>query len=163
MKKDTIYRKDAIKAVTRLCTDGQTANVDGYFIPIRTALFNVLSAMPSADNDKIVSYEELEELLYKNQKWCSEAEIKAHKLEKECDRLKEQLGENWRLCKEELPYEQEEVIVSVCDDSADHVYYYTAVAWMFDNGRWICDNEFLQGKVVAWQPLPKPYKGGDTE
>ena len=46
---DYISRADAIDAVARLCTDGQTAKVDGYFIPIRDALENVLSALPSAD------------------------------------------------------------------------------------------------------------------
>ena len=68
----------------------------------------------------------------------------------------------WRLCKDEMPNEDEDVIVSVCDDSTDHAYYYTTVAWTID-GIWICDNELLQGKAIAWQPLPKPYKGDDSK
>ena len=46
---DLISRADAIYAVCKLCVDGQTAKVDGYFIPIRDALENVLKALPSAD------------------------------------------------------------------------------------------------------------------
>ena len=46
---DYISRADAIEVVCKLCVDGQTAKVDGYFIPIRDALENVLKALPSAD------------------------------------------------------------------------------------------------------------------
>ena len=59
---DYISRADAIDAVARLCTDGQTAKVDGYFIPIRDALENVLSALPSAD---AVHGEECDHCVYK--------------------------------------------------------------------------------------------------
>ena len=49
---DLISRADAIYAVCKLCVDGQTAKVDGYFIPIRDALENVLKALPSADAER---------------------------------------------------------------------------------------------------------------
>lgn len=54
------------------------------------------------------------------------------------------------------PPEQEELIVSVCDDHGDNEYRYTTTAWRLDDC-WICDNEVLFGKVEAWKPMPKPY------
>lgn len=45
---DLISRADAIEAVGKLLVDGQTARVDGKFVPLHFALMNVLSTLPSA-------------------------------------------------------------------------------------------------------------------
>ena len=68
----------------------------------------------------------------------------------------------WIPCSERLPNDNEYVIVSVLDDHGDTPWKYTTVAWLC-NGVWISDNDILCGTAVAWMPLPKPYKGGDTE
>ena len=46
---ELISKDGAVEAVCKLCVDGQTAKVDGYFIPIRDALENVLKALPSVE------------------------------------------------------------------------------------------------------------------
>lgn len=56
---------------------------------------------------------------------------------------------------EKVPPEQEDVIVTIRDDSGDTVFNYTSVGWYY-NGYWVVDNE-INFKVVAWQPLPQPY------
>lgn len=52
-----------------------------------------------------------------------------------------------------------EVNVSCCDDSGDTPFYYTTSGWLTRGGEyWIVDDE-INDFVVAWQYLPKPYKG----
>ena len=57
----------------------------------------------------------------------------------------------WRTDK---PPTEENVIVTVKDDSADSTYYYTSVGRYFD-GIWIVDNAVCI-QVIAWMPLPEP-------
>lgn len=64
----------------------------------------------------------------------------------------------WIPCSERLPIGQEEVIISCHDDSGDTPYDYTTCGWVTNDGEyWIADNE-INSHVVAWMPLPKPYK-----
>ncbi len=66
---------------------------------------------------------------------------------------------HWIPCSERLPNSQTEVIVSCRDDSADTIYRYTTSGWITTNGEyWIIDNE-INPYVVAWMPLPEPYRG----
>lgn len=70
-----------------------------------------------------------------------------------------QLEQRWIQCSERLPNSQTEVIVSCRDDSADTIYRYTASGWITTNGEyWIVDNE-INPYVVAWMPLPEPWRG----
>lgn len=57
----------------------------------------------------------------------------------------------WRTDK---PTTEENVIVTVKDDSADSPIYYTSVGWCY-NGIWVVDNEVCM-QVTAWMPLPEP-------
>ena len=69
--------------------------------------------------------------------------------------------QGWILCSERLPRENGVYIVSL----EDAVYPWAT----FHNGRWFMlsvDNtarEFGAYEVIAWMPLPTPYKGGDSE
>lgn len=74
----------------------------------------------------------------------------------------DRLEEPWIPCTPDtMPLSDEEVIVSIHDDRGDTSYDYTTSGWYFD-GVWIIDNE--RGyNVVAWQPLPKPWKGEQNE
>lgn len=65
----------------------------------------------------------------------------------------------WIPCGENsMPPWNEEVIVTVMDDSGDTPFEYTCSAWWFQDKIWISDNDIVFGEVVAWMPMPKPYK-----
>ena len=66
----------------------------------------------------------------------------------------------WIPCSDALPKDEEEVIVSIHDDSGDYAYDYTSSGWYAAAGEfWVVDNE-ANMRVVAWMPLPKPWEGG---
>ena len=53
-----------------------------------------------------------------------------------------------------FPREGKEVLVSIRDDSGDHVTTFTAVGMMIGS-KWIVDKE-IRNDVVAWQSFPEP-------
>ena len=64
----------------------------------------------------------------------------------------------WIPVTERLPEGRTEVIVSCHNDSGDRSYDYTSYGWITtDREYWIVDNE-QNDYVIAWQPLPEPYK-----
>ena len=69
--------------------------------------------------------------------------------------------QHWIPCSEGLPKENGEYIVSL----EDSVYPWAK----FFNGKWFMlsfngiAREFGEYEVIAWMPLPEPYKGGDSE
>ena len=62
----------------------------------------------------------------------------------------------WIPCKERLPKENTEVLISLEWESVD-------IGWV-RNGTWMsdCVNDY-EDDVVAWMPLPEPWKGADDE
>lgn len=67
----------------------------------------------------------------------------------------------WIPCSERLPHGScsDLVNVSIHDDSGDTPFDYTSCGWVTTDGEyWIVDNE-INNHVVAWMPLPEPYKG----
>ena len=67
--------------------------------------------------------------------------------------------QRWIPVSEALPPSVELVNVSCHDDSGDTAFDYTSCGWITTNGEyWIVDNE-INSFVVAWMPLPKPWKG----
>ena len=67
----------------------------------------------------------------------------------------------WIPVTEALPRDDEEVIVTCLDDSGDTPYSYTTVAWHYKD-MWVCDNMRCPF-VIAWMPLPEPYKEGQND
>ena len=69
----------------------------------------------------------------------------------------------WIPCSTELPKDEEEVIVSIHDDSGDYACDYTSFGWYAAAGEfWVVDNEASM-RVVAWMPLPTPYREGGQD
>lgn len=69
----------------------------------------------------------------------------------------------WIPCSTELPKDEEEVIVSIHDDSGDYACDYTSSGWYAAAGEfWVVDNE-VNMRVVAWCELPKPYWEGGQD
>ena len=62
----------------------------------------------------------------------------------------------WISVNERLPKEEEIVIVTVKDDSADSPIYSTSVGWYY-KGIWVIENEVCY-QVIAWMPFPEPYR-----
>ena len=65
----------------------------------------------------------------------------------------------WIPCSTALPKdEEEEVIVSIHDDSGDCALDYSSSGWYAAAGEfWVVDNE-ANMCVTAWMPLPHPYR-----
>ena len=69
----------------------------------------------------------------------------------------------WIPCSTALPKDEEEVIVSIHDDSGDYACDYTSSGWYAAAGEfWVVDNEASM-RVVAWMPLPTPYREGGQD
>lgn len=75
--------------------------------------------------------------------------------------MRESLKPQWWIpVTERLPNSSETVIVSVCDETGDTRFDYSAHGWVTtDKEYWIVDDE-INNYVVAWMPLPEPYKRG---
>lgn len=70
---------------------------------------------------------------------------------------------HWIPCSDHLPKDEEEVIVSIHDDSGDYAYDYTTSGWYAAAGEfWVVDNE-ANMRVTAWMPLPHPYREDDHD
>jgi len=71
--------------------------------------------------------------------------------------------QEWIPCSERLPSNDDWVIVSVLDEVGDTPYRYSDFGWYFERAKcWIIDSE-QRTDVVAWMPLPEPWKGADDE
>ena len=78
---------------------------------------------------------------------------------------------HWIPCKERLPKENEEVLVTLNDGDMEVVefnYKYKSFSngvrhgngetcWIAHNDVWY-ENNLYEQDVIAWQPLPKPYE-----
>ena len=65
----------------------------------------------------------------------------------------------WIPVEDGLPEEGEEVEVTIEEmaDSAGGMRYYTKTAWVQEE-RWVIKRNPCNPRVIAWQPLPEPYK-----
>ena len=69
----------------------------------------------------------------------------------------------WIPVSERLPSSDDWVIVTVLDESGDTPYRYTDLGWYLDAANcWIRDAKQITD-VIAWMPLPEPYKGEKDE
>ena len=65
----------------------------------------------------------------------------------------------WIPVEDRLPEEGEEVEVTIEEmaDSAGGMRYYTKTAWVQEE-RWVIKRNPCNPRVIAWRPLPEPYK-----
>ena len=172
---DLISRADAIEAVAKLCVDGYKAKVDGYFIPLTDALINTLSALPSAEaKGDLVSRQWLLEVY--GDYIGDNGEPKYHvPLEVVRQTIKDapsaEAVQGWKTGK---PTEQGKYMVTV--DSFGHkridLFYYgkpmmpnrkvRGNCWYRSDDEW-GDVVYDDTDILAWMPLPTPYKCGEDE
>ena len=66
---------------------------------------------------------------------------------------------HWVPCSEKEPGTEDFVIISILDERGDTPFLYSDFGWYLDAAKcWIVDAE-QRTDVVAWMPLPDPYKG----
>lgn len=72
----------------------------------------------------------------------------------------------WIPCSERLPenpgYGEEYPLVIFCTDKRSYVGFYE----YYEGGRWwnyTADEDYVVGGVIAWMPLPEPYKVNEVE
>ena len=70
--------------------------------------------------------------------------------------LEQQQKEKWVPVTERLPEESDTYFVTVHDEDLG---FTTAFAYYLEHeNRWSLDDEWIDGPVIAWMPLPEPYK-----
>ena len=103
---------------------------------------------PSADAEQVIGKlkNPCDSLLTGDSDECKEQKSKLESAEAE-----------WIPCSERLPSESGWYLITVqgCEKVADMEWYYSE--WDAWNG------VSSEQQVIAWMPLPKPYKGGDEE
>lgn len=63
----------------------------------------------------------------------------------------------WIPVSERLPEIYKEVIVTDIETSDTYQSQYLG------NGYWECDNGTFKNRIIAWMPLPEPYKENDND
>lgn len=77
--------------------------------------------------------------------------------------LEHDITDGWILCSERLPKNDDWVIVTILEELGDTLCRYTDFGWYLEAANcWIIAAE-KRTDVMAWMPLPEPYKGGDRE
>lgn len=82
------------------------------------------------------------------------------KITLECmDALMGMITQQWIPCSERLPKDDDWQIVTILDERGDTPYRYSDFGWYLNRAEcWIIDAE-QRTDVIAWKPLPSPYKG----
>ena len=76
---------------------------------------------------------------------------------------KEDATLKWIPVLKHLPKNDDQVIISIRDNSGDNVLYYSDFGWYLEEAKcWIVDNE-QRRDIIAWMPKPKPYKEEKNE
>lgn len=63
----------------------------------------------------------------------------------------------WIPISERLPEQYKEVIVTDIETTDTYLSQYIG------NGHWECDNGLFNNRIIAWMPLPEPYKAERSE
>ena len=94
----------------------------------------------------------------------NELQVTVEGLKAENARLRAQVPK-WIPCSERLPKEtigeSEDVLITFLDKSSLGTPKLTSIGWT-ENGEWRATT-VGHVEVIAWMPLPEPYKGGEAD
>ena len=164
--KDTIYRADAIEAVaSRDETDGTVKVFTGRQVN------EILSALPSAEAVQVAYICDGRRCKSDCGECFRTLDIEhARDFKLMGDTFFQQPSAEWIPCSERLPEIDE--TLRLCDQISEEVIgtdtygnirhvYLTKCGYL--NPTFCTVEEGMSVNIVAWMPLPKPYKGGDDE
>ena len=83
------------------------------------------------------------------------------------NQIAKEYNDGWILCSERLPQEDKaseyyESVIVTLDDGRVAEGCYTGIEWWVDAPDGEHYSEDMTGHVIAWQPLPEPYKGEEN-
>ena len=109
----------------------------------------------------------LEYLPFYHEFWKNEGYEGLWKSEDVINRIKNMpSAQQWTPVSEGLPKLKDGHYVSgwvLCSDNEERVCFGRVEENVFGQMLWNCERDGVSGKVVAWMPLPEPFKGGDAE
>ena len=167
---DLIYRADAIEAIQNAyCKPCKERGDDHNEVRCRACDYDnaiiQIDALPSAEAVDVYKAHEEEHLNIINR--IKELQYAIAKTQTIVGKMVESAEAEWIPCSDRLPGENETVLISAkyighLSKNSPYVEegFLTRDGWYSAYG----DNySELLAEVVAWMPLPTPYKGGDTE
>ena len=145
-----------------LCDTFRRDLTEGYESPITGFVSNIVEQFEKAREDEIcatikeqyaidVNREELIKALNYDRGQYNKGYSDGYK---EAERL---YARKWIPVSERLPEINVDVIVTDIETTGTYSAYYLG------DGLWECDNGTHKNRIIAWQPLPEPYKDGDEE
>lgn len=175
---DSISRKAAIKAFKDFLTIHDSRGVEYLCSAVTMDGVNkILSDLPSVQLQRMSDDETCDSCRYRDNeldedpcnrctprdsRYCPDSKREWYQKGYEAGQKSVQ-PQRWIPVSETSPPSGEPVNVSCHDDSGDTAFDYTSCGWITTNGEyWIVDNE-INSFVVAWMPLPKPYKEEQDE
>jgi len=166
---DIISRADAINAVCDDCTleRKDKCKTDGYCYEVIN-----LMALPSAEAEPTVIRSKTLMPTKDFKEWAKRVrETNPNAVVIPCDAevVSAEAVQGWIPCSERLPDIKEHHVSEACLVYCENGAYGFAELEenIFGQVGWSCEREDEYheplGEVIAWMPLPKPYKGGDNE
>ena len=185
--KDTIYRQDAIEALKEERCPCESDYDEGYLSMLDKAIWIMQEWLPSAQSNtqeppqhvesvgdvisRQAAINAIEEVDWyhqnKNKDMVSGANSSEHQAWYKADDIYKTLEDlpsaqqvtgklNWIPVTERLPFISEEVLVY-------HKRRQITVGWRIGVAKWFVCDGYETDDVLAWMPLPEPYKGENDE
>lgn len=154
---DLISRADAIEAIYKILWD-EPPYSDSEAL-CREYAQKIVDALPSAEavtHGRLIDADALSEKLCATTLFIKDGEV-FQRMINDAPTVSAEAVQGWIPCSERLPDVDVEVLATV--DWPD-----VRIMWLKKDGTWETDEYILASdEILAWMPLPTPYKGGEDE